>query len=96
MPLEKRQKVIRNPQTGANENVDEVFEVAGPNEVSYEQGQPKNHHFLYYDSGDLVFQHSKVLSDMFEVGSNETDEKDGTVDSPLVLQDKARGWELIL
>lgn len=111
MPLEKRQKTIYNSQTGTNENVEEVFEVAGSNEASYDQGQPKKDHYLYFDSGDLVFQaemaifrvhsffltqHSKVLSDMFEVASNDKEEKDGTIDSPLVLQDKARGWELVL
>lgn len=103
-----------NPQTGNNDIIEDVVEVALVDEMSYDQGQPRKHHAFYFDSGDIVFQaekaifrvhrffliqQSKVLGDMFEIGSSESNEeeiKDGTIDSPLVLQDKARGWELIL
>jgi hypothetical protein len=62
MPLSKRTKTVYNPQTGNNDNVEETFEVAAPYDISYEQGQPRKHHYLYFDSGDLVMQASHFTS----------------------------------
>jgi hypothetical protein len=62
MPLSKRTKTVYNPETGNNDNVEEMFEVASPNDISYEKGQPKKHHYLYFESGDLVIQASHFTS----------------------------------
>jgi hypothetical protein len=57
MPLSKKSKMIYNPQTGGNQNIEETVEVAASS-VSYEQGQPRKHHSFYFDSGDLTIQAS--------------------------------------
>jgi hypothetical protein len=46
----------------------------------------------------FLSQHSKVLSDMLTIAESGEEGKhdDGTDDNPLVLQDKAKGWELLL
>jgi hypothetical protein len=45
----------------------------------------------------FLSQHSKVLSDMLKLTKSEEEENcDGTDARPLVLQDKAQGWELLL
>ncbi|PVF91158.1 hypothetical protein CPB86DRAFT_719976 [Serendipita vermifera] len=89
----------------------EPVEVVASNETSYEDGSPRNHHSLYIDSGDIVIQvemaifkvhsfflikHSEVLRNMITISRGERKSNDGTVDKPLVLQDKARGWEILL
>jgi hypothetical protein len=43
----------------------------------------------------FLTRHSEVLRDMIELGQKDKNPEE-EVDKPLVLQDKARGWEALL
>jgi hypothetical protein len=44
----------------------------------------------------FLTKHSEVLQDMVELAKKEENTDDVKIDKPLVLQDKARGWEVLL
>jgi hypothetical protein len=65
MPTSKRtRQLAKNP----NGQFEEDVEVAASSEISYEEGPPRKHHFLYFPSGDIVIQ----VSVTFKLSDSQT------------------------